>query len=333
VFTARDILYTAILPAAVAFAAMLLAWRPWRRHAAADALPPGQILPDVLGDPAEVPPPAPARNGAWGAVGIGVGFLAAFALLEGRLPPWPPAESKHFLFYFAALLTVMALLDAVVRWPGWLRQETALVASACAVTFLFRSLLAGDTWPATELVWRMLVMTLVLHAAWTSTELLVAHLPRVAGPLLLFGFATGSAGVILLSGSLVYARFAGALAMGALAAVLISCITRPFTLARGGVTVVVPAVTALLFLAHHYVDPGLTPTNGALLLSALALPWLAALPFIARRGAWVRAVLAPLLAAAPVTVAAYRAHRTFREMESQTQTESRSEGEADWNIQ
>ncbi|HZN67932.1 MAG TPA: hypothetical protein VFB66_21785, partial [Tepidisphaeraceae bacterium] len=170
-------------------------------------------------------------------------------------------------------------------------------------------------------------------AAWTSTERLATRLPRAAPPLVLFVFAAGSGGVILLSGSLVYARLAGALSMGTLAAAVVALFARPFTLARGGVTVVVPAVTALLFLAHHYVDPGLTPTNGALLLSALALPWLAALPFIARRGAWVRAVLAPLLAAAPVTVAAYRAHRTFREMETQTQTESRSEGEADWNIQ
>jgi hypothetical protein len=329
-FTTREIFYAAVLPTAVALVAMLLAWRPWRRQPEANVVPSEHVPPDVLGDPAEVPPPPPSRNGVWGApVGIGVGFLAAFALLEGRLPAWPPAESKHFLYYFAALLTVLALLDALVRWPGWLRQETALVASACAVTFLFRSLLAGDAWPAPEAASRVLVMTLVLHAAWTSTELLAARLPRAAMPLVLFVFAAGSGGVILLSGSLVYARLAGALSTGALAAVAVASVARPFTLARGGVTVVVPAVTALLFLAHHYVDPGLTLTNGILLLSALALPWLAELPFHARRPVWARTVLALLLAGAPIVAAGYRARQTFLQMEAQTQTE----GEAEWDVQ
>jgi hypothetical protein len=281
--------------------------------------------------PAQVAPAAPVTNGAWGAaVGIGAGFLAAFALLDGRLPAWPPAESRHFLYYLAVLVTVLAVLDAVVRWPNWLRQEAALVTSACAVGFLFRSLLRGETWPAWESAWRVVVMTVILHAAWTSSELLVSRLPRLAGPLVLFVFAAGAGGVIMFSGSLVYGRLAGAIAAATLAGVLVAFMTRDFSLARGGVTVTVPVVVALLFLGHHYVDPGLTPANGVLLLSALALPWLAELPIVAKRPAWVRTWVALILAAAPVTAAGWRARQVFLQMETQTGEESQPEGDAGW---
>src|SRR5918992_662534 len=102
-FTIREILYTAAVPAAIALAVLSLSWRPWRGDAAA--------------------------------------------------------------------LTVLALLDAVahafVHVPGWVRAETALVASALLVLCLFSSLLQSDTWPGEAAAQWMVGMVVVLHVAWT----------------------------------------------------------------------------------------------------------------------------------------------------------------------
>jgi hypothetical protein len=298
VFTARDILYAAAVPAVLALAALLASWRPWRR-----------------GDRAAV-------RGHWGgALGAGLAFLAAFALLDGRVPPWPPAESRHWLFYFVAALTGLALLDAVVqpRRPAawWLRAEVALVLCAAAVFLMFQSLLRSETWTTPEAGRRLLVMTVLLHAAWTSTELLVLRLPRPAGPLVLGAFAGGVAMVVMLSGSLVLGRLAGVLAITPLVASAVAPAAPGFSFARGGVTVIVPTAVAILMLGQHYVDPGATTANSALLLGGLALPWLAALPPLRRRRPWVRTVAALLLVLVPTATAVGRARREFVRMQQE----------------
>ena len=301
-FTVRDILYAAAVPAALALAALLASWRPWRR---ADR---------------------PAVRGHWGgALGAGLAFVAAFALLDGRVPPWPPAESRHWLFYLAAALTVLALLDAVVdvRRAGawWLRAEAALVVCAGAVFLLFQSLLRSETWTAVEAGRRLLVMAVLLHAAWTSTELLVLRLPRPAGPLVLSAFAGGVAMVLMLSGSLVLGRLAGVLAVTPLVAAAVAPAAPGFSFARGGVTVIVPTAVAILLLGYHYVEPGVTAVNATLLFAGLALPWAAALPPVRRRRPWVRTVTALVLVLVPTMIAVARARREFVRMQQESGAE------------
>ena len=294
-FTAREILYTAAVPAAVALAVLLASWRPWRRGTRV------------------------STRGHWGgALGAGLAFTAGFALLDGRVPPWPPEESRQWLFYFAAALTVVALVDAVVRaWlpaAAWLRPEAALLLSAAAVFYLFRSMLQSEAWTAVEAGCRLLVMVVVLHAAWTFTELLVLRLPRPAGPLVLSAFAGAVAMVLMLSGSVVYGRLAGILAITPLAAAAVAPAAPGFSFARGGVTVIVPTAVAILFLGRFYVDPGVSVTNAALLLAGLVLPWAAAVPPLRRRRPWVRTTAALLLVLVPTATAVVRAQRDFVRM-------------------
>jgi hypothetical protein len=304
VFTTRDILYTAAVPAAVALAVLLASWRPWRRGERA------------------------AVRGHWGgALGAGLAFLAAFALLDGRVPPWPPAESRHWLFYFAAGLTVLALFDVLIHaWlargarlrTDWLRAEIALVVFAAAVFLMFQSLLRSESWTAIQAGCHLLMMTVVLHAAWASSEMLVLRLPRPAGPLVLSAFAGAVAMVVMMSGSLVYGRLAGVLAITPLIASAVAPAAPGFSFARGGVTVIVPTAIAILFLGHHYVDPGVTATNAGWLLAGLVLPWAAALPPLRRRRPWVRTVAALVLVLVPTGIAVARARREFVRMQQDT---------------
>ena len=302
-FTVRDILYAAAVPAVVALAVLLASWRPWRRGERA------------------------AVRGHWGgALGAGLAFLAAFALLDGRVPVWPPAEARHWLFYFAAVLTVLALFDAMTPWArrpaaAWLRVEAALVLFAAAVFFMFQSLIRSETWTAVEAACRLLEMTVVLHATWASTELLVLRLPRPAGPLVLGAFAGAAAMVVMLSGSLVLGRLAGVLAITPLVASAVAPAAPGFSFARGGVTVIVPTAVAILFLGHHYVEPGVTTANFGLLLAGLALPWIAALPPLRRRRPWVRTVAALVLVLVPTAVAVARARREFVPMQRESGAE------------
>lgn len=296
-FTTREILYTAAVPAAITLLVLVVSWRPWRR---------GAVV-----------------RGNWGgALAAGASFMAAYALLDKRVPAWPPDQARHWIFYIAAGLTVLGLFDALCERllpiPDWLRAEGALAAACGIVLCLFASLLRSDTWPPYDAARWLLVMAAVLHVAWVSAESLVTRLPRVAGPLVVFVFTAGVALLMMLSGSLVYGRMAGVLAVVALVASLLSAFTPSFSLCRGAVTVIVPVTVATLFLGYHLVEPGLSATKCALLLAALLLPWLAKLPPFAGSRPWVRGVVAVLLAAAPVGAAAWRARAEFLRMQQET---------------
>jgi hypothetical protein len=297
--TPREILYTAAVPFVVALAALLVAWRPWRRRERA------------------------VVRGAWGGpLGIGAGFLAAFALLEGRLPGWPPAEARHWLFYFVAALTLLGVAEALLHaWrpgAGWMRAEAALCVFAAGLFLLFQSMLRNEAWTAFDATRRVLGMLVLVHAAWAASEVLVLRLPRPAGPLVLAVFSGAAGLVVMLSGSVVYGRLAGTLAVGALAAGAVSVGARGFSLARGAVTVIVPAAVSILLVGHHYVDPGVTGSSIALLLVALVLPWIALVRPLRRRPPWVRAVLAAGLAAVPAGIAVLLAYRSFSRMQQET---------------
>jgi hypothetical protein len=297
-FTAREIVFTAVVPFGVALAVLVLAWRPWRR---------GERV---------------SRRGYWGgAVAIGGGFLAAFFLLDGK-PAWPPAEARHWLFYFASALTVLGVIESSVQaWApkaNWLRAEAALLVFAAGAYFLFQSLLQDGGWTPVQAGCHLLLSTVLLHAAWASSEVLVLRLPRPAGPLVLTAFAGGVALVVMLSGSLVYGRLAGALAAATLAAVAVAAAVPAFSLARGGVIVVVPLAVAILQLGHHLVDPGVTQAHVVLLLAGLLLPRVAAFPPLRRRRPWVRILAATVLAVVPVATAVLLAQRAFVRMQQET---------------
>jgi hypothetical protein len=291
-FTPREILYTSAVPAAVALLFLVAAWRPWKRRDAA-----------VL-------------HGHWGGpLAAGLAFLASYALLDGEVPGWPPAQARHWLFYLAAGLTVVGLADSLlprfVSTANWFRAEIALLASGGAVLCLFSSLLAADNWPAPVAARWMVGMTAILHLVWVSTERLNDRLPRAAGPGILFVFASGVALVMLLSGSLVYGRMAGVLAVVAATALIVSLLAPAFSFSHGGITVLIPLSVCVLYLGYHLADPGVGNVNGALLLSSLILPWFARIPALGRRKPWVRVMVAIMLAALPVAVAAYRARDAF----------------------
>jgi hypothetical protein len=296
-FTPREILYTSAVPAGIALVVLLASWRPWRRT-------------------------RPVLRGHWGApLAAGAAFATAYGLLDGETPAWPPAQARHWLFFIAIGLTLLGLLDAVLGGvlpaPEWLRAEVALVASAALVVRLFASVLSADTWPAPSAVQWIAGMTIVLHVAWVSAEQLARRLPRAAPPLVLLVFTAGVAAVTALSGSLVYGRLAGVLAVVTAVACVVSLTAPAFTLARGGVAVIVPLAVAVLLLGYHLADPGVGAVNGGLLLSALLLPWLARLRPLRRRRPWVRVTAAVLLALVPVSLAVARAGVAFRRAQQQ----------------
>jgi hypothetical protein len=295
--TPQEILFTTAVPAGIALLVLLVAWRPWQRA-------------------------RPVIRGHWGApLAAGLAFLTAYALLDGEKPAWPPAQARHWLFFLAAGLTVLGLLDALLGAllpaPEWLRAEVALVASAALVVRLFASVLSAETWPAPSAVQWIAGMTIAVHVTWVSTEQLARRLPRVAAPLVLLVFTSGVAAVTALSGSLVYGRLAGVLAAVTAVACAVSMAAPAFTLARGGVAVIAPLAVAVLLLGYHLADPGVGAVNGGLLLSALLLPWLSRLRPLRRRRPWVRVTAAVLLALLPVSLAVARAGLAFRRAQQQ----------------
>jgi hypothetical protein len=294
-FTTREIVYSAVVPAALSLLILAIAWRPWRRT-------------------------DPVLRGHWGgALAAGASFLAAYALLDGEVPAWPPAQSRHWLFYAAIALTVLGVADAalhrIVHVRDWVRGEAALVVCALLVPCLFRPLIEAQTWPPASAVEWVVGMVVALHLAWASTELLVGRLPRAVGPAVLLVFCAGAALTLMLSGSIVYGRLAGVMAVVAGAGVLTALPAPGFSLARCGVSVLVPITVAIIYLGHHLSE--LDTVNASLLLTSLFLPWLGRLRVLSARRTWVRAIVAVLLVGLPVGAAVTRAAVAFHRAQQQ----------------
>lgn len=164
-------------------------------------------------------------------LGVCLGILAGFALLEG-VPQFPPPASKQKLFYLIALGGAVGLVvDGLGRRS--LVDALAIVAfpAVCLAWLAWRQLNAGPE----------LTLLVTLAVLWAGSAAVLRRLADasdrgagVTGPVLLIVAAIGTSGVALLGRTATLALLSGAIAAATGAIALWNYVARIRGSARGG---------------------------------------------------------------------------------------------------
>lgn len=222
------------------------------------------------------------RHGRWGApLALGGGFFAGYIGIRG-FPRFPPAEATEHLAYFALAAFVLGLIESARRTPWWLRWP--LRAAVCVPLVLVMTRASRDwDWTAVQAAAWVVGLTLVILVAWASAASQAARFPGATSPLILLIATAGSSVALLLTGSLLLAQLALALAVtlfvSALAAWRRPPLSPSLTASDGGVCVALILLAGLLMNGYFYSE---LPAFAALtLFAAPALGWAGDLPRIA----------------------------------------------------
>ena len=163
-----------------------------------------------------------------GAIAIGAGYIAGHVLAAGW-SPFPPRSATHWLFWFAVIGIIAAVVDALVRPKGTVR----LVIWAIVCTTACRLILQPKfsyAWSAAEGWLWVFAIALGVVALTCGLDLIER---RPVGPATLFSITTvlgaGTCLTLMLSGSLLLGRLACILtAIAAACFLLIIVLPAPF---------------------------------------------------------------------------------------------------------
>ncbi|HIG12383.1 MAG: hypothetical protein ABGY71_05125 [bacterium] len=268
-----------ILPAVVTGCLLAVAWRLWRVDE--DRQPAGA-----------------------GGLALGAGFATGFALCLGA-PLWPGSGVTPTGLDWTLLGVLALALVALVR-EAWLANEKARWISWCAAGLFSTQVISNSA----ETVAATLVLLVpgLVFLVW-SAERVARQEQGAASPLALSVSAGGLALVAGLSGSLLFAQLAAALAASLVLVAALAWWRPRLSLKGGGVETAVFALVALGLNAHYFSD---TRGSCALLLAAsLATPLLARAGRLEGARGRRRALLIFALALLPVALAAALAYLDF----------------------
>jgi hypothetical protein len=236
------------------------------------------------------------------AVALGAGYACGHLVTAGW-PALPPGEATQWLPYFAIIVTIVGVLDTLLRPPGSIRTVVWFLCCAGILRLLLASkfqygwsLLGGTVWVAV-LAAGMLVLTIFFDRAAQRDA-------SISVPLIVTIVAGGTGLAVMFSGSLLLGQLAIVLAAASGAIVLVGFLL-PNTVNGRGIAPVASAVLTGLWLSGYYFAE--LPPATALLLAAAPIPALMLVLFDEsgnpRRGLVLRATLV----AVPVALAVFLA--------------------------
>jgi len=279
--TPDQIVIGLLLPAAIAAAAMIAAWRPWQRG---------------------------APDGRWiGGPALAIGFYIAFAKLVDN-----PLKTNDWSRWTPLLLVpaaIVALIDAL--WPprrmwirllppavlglllGWLELPPAENRSVAATVHLLSMIGVGA---CVLLIW------------WLSLERVSRSMPGMTGPLALWLAAAGVSVTMATAATLFEGLAVASIATMAGAAALVAWWSRrTLALDHGAVLTASAAVVGAMVTAFTPLfSPGNSPANMIAVALAALSPlgiWMGEIPLLNRGGRFRRGVTRLALVAAAVIAA------------------------------
>ena len=272
--TLRDILFTAVLPAAWSAVVVLIAWRPWRERAPNDA-------------------------GYWaGPVALAGSFVLSFVGASGRLAI-PPIQVTDWLPYIAVAAAVIGVIDATLQFPRAARWAVGCACIAAATWLLIRPLPAETHSLATKLGW-LVMRAVIWGGCWIALDGLAQESPGISVPRDLLIVTAASAMVLMMSGSKLLGLLAGSLAASLAVFVVVGAFAS-LSIARGGALVSATLLSGLLICGLFYAS--LTRPNAVLLMLATVLTSAARFPPVKKLAGWKRHVVQIALAALPAGLA------------------------------
>ena len=236
------------------------------------------------------------------AIAIGVGYAVGHVVTAGW-PAFPPIEATQWLPYFGIAVTVLAMIDALLRPPGSVR---AVVWFLCSAGILLLLLISRFQYG-----WSLFTGVLWIAGLATALLLLTSFLDKTARrdasislPLILAIVAGGTGLALMLSGSMLLGQLAFVLA-GAFGAIVIVGMLLPNAINGRGIAPVSATLLCALWLSGYFFSD-LPPVSGLLLLVS-PIPALMLVLFdesgSPRRGLLLRTILV----AVPVILAVFLA--------------------------
>ncbi len=207
-----------------------------------------------------------AARGWLGALALGGAYALGQALAFGGLPNLPPTQGSDAIFWVAVGAAVLCVLESLLRVPRWAQPLLRLAFCLGVPWLLLERLIARGALDQPAL--KVGGLALALFALWLA---LAAWSEKRAGasvPLVLWWTTSAGSAALLLSGSIVYAKFAGILAATLGAAVVIAWLQPSFLLGAGAAGVVA-VVDASLWIAGIWISD--LPSGVAILLGLAPL--------------------------------------------------------------
>jgi hypothetical protein len=269
-----------VLPAALAAAVPVAAWRIARGRASA------------------------RDSRSWGApAAVAAAFVAGYWALLGR-PELPPLDALDWLFYLAPALAVVGTADA------WLRlrfpARAVLIAASVAATFVLVA------WPLLggEASARILVAGALATASIVALDALAVRISAARSGAILLAAAAPAAVVVMLSGSQRLGQIGGLLAATAGGMLAVNFALGSAAVGRGTVVVFGTLAAGLLLCSYLYAE--LQTADAVLLAIAPNMAWVAYL--VPRRAGRLAAIFVQLgLVLGTAAIALVRAWLRFVE--------------------
>lgn len=184
-FLVKQLLLGFILPALVALALVVMAWRPWRAAAG-------------------------ARYATTGGLALAVAYALGYWAASG-LPEWPPQQATEWLVLLAGLAGVWGAVAGVSRLPQVLRVAGVVAVVGLGYWLQFEPLFRY-TWSTAEAVLWLAGVTVLGVMAWVAMERLFVNEPATVGAFAACVLTGASAVVLALGGSIFLGQLTGVLA-------------------------------------------------------------------------------------------------------------------------
>ena len=183
------------------------------------------------------------------AIAVGVGYAVGHAVTAGW-PAFPPIEATQWLPYFGIAVTILAVIDTLLRTPGLVRVVIWFLCSAGILSVLLASKF--------QYGWSLFIGILWIAGLATAMLVLTIFLDRVAQrdasislPLILAIVAGGTGLALMLSGSMLLGQLALVLA-GAFGAIVIVGTLLPNAINGRGIAPVSATLLCGLWLSGYF---------------------------------------------------------------------------------
>jgi hypothetical protein len=245
----------------------------------------------------------PSRDVGWGvALAVGAGYLAGHFAVA-----WPMSDVTDRIPWLAVVATALGTLEAAWPTPAWARWENRVLFSALVLAVMLSAApaIVEALGTRASILWVAAVGAGIV-VSWANLEGLAARSTGVALVLPLLA-VTGGASIVLAIWSLVPGQLGGALTAALGGAWVASWWRGPLSLARGGVTILIMVLAALILYAHVFAEMAVSCV--ALLAVAPLMIWVTRIGPIRRLASWQAGLIGVAVVLVPIGIAAWLAHK------------------------
>ena len=281
-FFAQQLLWGAMLPAAVTFIVLVMSWRAWC----------GEGVSTHWGTP----------------LALALGYLFAHWRIIGLPLSFPPVDSNEWLFVAAIVFAVWGVVEHFASGRTLLR-DAGRALLVVVISWLVLRPLMGNLWQGASAILWWLALALGWWLWWSAQARLSTSVPGLLVPLILPMVAGGGGLVLLWSGSSSLSQLSGAVAAVTGATVPLVLWRTGGSIGSGGAAFVAGVLGLLWVNAIAFVP---VPLWRIATLAAASLTPLFALPSpLKSKPAWLTVAVCAVMTAVILAVVMLPTYRAY----------------------